>query len=47
MIQEAVIIRVSVKWGAEKFNELPLELTSSIQKFKQLLSELSKVPINK
>jgi hypothetical protein len=47
MIQEPVVIRVSVKWGVEKFNDLPLELTTSVQKFKQLLSELTRVPINK
>lgn len=47
MQEEPRLVRVSVKWGTQKFDQLPLDLTAPVAKFRQLLYELTCVPTDK
>lgn len=40
-------MRVQIKWGNEKFTDLPFELSGPLSKFKHLLNELTSVPADK
>lgn len=47
MQEESRTVRVNVKWGTEKYDNLPFELTAALPKFRQLLAELTGVPAEK
>ncbi len=43
MEEERKIVKVNLKWGNQKYNDVPLELTQPLSKFRKLLREMTNV----
>lgn len=43
MDEERKIVKVNLKWGNQKFSDVPLELSQPLSKFRRLLKEMTNV----